>query len=190
MSTSPTDGEDKDQEVAARDIPETMEVAVVLERSRVDHPWMEYKWRADGILVGMGALNTPWRVLRHDAERTHFLAGTLPLELFRRETEGYKLNLSQPVPQVFIVLRPEEEGAHEHDVSPFHVTVCPYEAEGYDESGDEWVEGVPMPPEIQAWVQDFVTRYHVDVPFKKRKRKPYDPRKGRALCDGGDNGRG
>ncbi len=26
--------------------------------------------------------------------------------------------------------------------------------------------------------QDFVDGHHVDVPFKKRKREPYDPRRG------------
>ena len=28
-----------------------------------------------------------------------------------------------------------------------------------------------MPAEILAWVQDFVTRHHVDVPCKKRKNR-------------------
>ena len=35
-----------------------------------------------------------------------------------------------------------------------------------------------MPVDIIAWVEDFVSRHHVDVPFKKRKRKAYDPAKG------------
>ena len=60
---------------------------------------------------------------------------------------------------------------------PFLVTVCPYEAESYTESGEEIVEGVPMPPEILGWVQAFVDTHHVDQPFKKRKqKKAYDPR--------------
>ncbi|TCS63459.1 DUF3305 domain-containing protein [Varunaivibrio sulfuroxidans] len=184
-----------DKDDAQQPIPATMDVGIVLERRRVDNPWVDYRWTANGVLVGRGAraggnAEADWRVLRQDDDRTHFIAGTLTLELFRRETEGYKLNLSQPVPQVFIVLRPEEEGAHPHEVTPFHVTVCPYEAESYDESGDEWVEGVVMPPAIRTWVQAYVERYHVDVPFKKRQRKPYDPRKSGPHYGGGSDGRG
>jgi len=57
--------------------------------------------------------------------------------------------------------------------------------ESYIESGDEIVEGVPMPDAVLAGVGDFVETHHVEVAFKKRKRKPYDPRKG-----GFDQGRG
>ncbi len=36
-----------------------------------------------------------------------------------------------------------------------------------------------MPPEVVAWVLDFVERHHVEEPFVKRKqKKAYDPRKG------------
>ncbi len=42
---------------------------------------------------------------------------------------------------------------------------------GYSEGNDDVVEGVPMPPEILVWLQDFVTRHHVDTPFVKRKNK-------------------
>ena len=61
---------------------------------------------------------------------------------------------------------------------PILLTVCPYEAESYTEDADQIVEGVLMPPEIINWVIDFIKRHHVDVVFKKRKKKAYDPRKG------------
>jgi hypothetical protein len=101
---------------------------------------------------------------------THFQAGTLTLELFRGETEGYLVNLTQVPPVVYVVLRRGEE-ADENEVEPFHVTVCPYEAMGYVEGGDDVVEGVSMPPEVRAWVGEFVERYHVETPFIKRKNR-------------------
>ena len=58
------------------------------------------------------------------------------------------------------------------------IRACPYEAEGYTEDTDQLVEGVLMPSEIAAWIKTFCDTHHKDVPFKKRKRKPYDPRKG------------
>jgi len=71
------------------------------------------------------------------------------------------------------------------------VTVCPFEAQDYDDTEDDMVGGVPMPDEVIAWVQDVVDEHHVDVPFKKRKREPYDPRRGgfaRSPGRGGSHG--
>lgn len=159
--------------------PASMDVGVVLERQNIDNPWADHEWKLAGVVPGKPDLHA-WQVLREGDGWTHFYAATLSIELFRRETEGYKVNLSQSPPRVYVVLRPEEEGAHDHEVTPFHATVCPFEAEGYDESGDEWVEGVEMPDAIHAWVRTFIEQHHVDVPFKKRKRKAYDPRKVRS----------
>jgi hypothetical protein len=50
------------------------------------------------------------------------------------------------------------------------ITASPAEAEGYLASGDEIVEGVPMPVAVIAWLKDFVDRHHVERPFVKRKR--------------------
>ena len=99
-------------------------------------------------------------------------------------TDDYEIGLDV-LPSVFVVLRPDEEDETDHDVVPFLVTACPYEAESYIESGDEIVEGVPMPDVVLAWLEDFVETHHVEETFKNRKRKPYDPRKG-----GFDQGRG
>jgi len=46
--------------------------------------------------------------------------------------------------------------------------------------GDDEVEAVTMPDGLIAFVREFVDRHHVEEPFYKRKRKPYDPRKGSA----------
>lgn len=170
--------EESDPKIAV-EIPSTMEVGIVLERRDIDNKWADHEWKLAGVIPGKPDMDE-WQMLRNGEGWTHFYAGTQTIELFKRETEGYKVNLSQVPPQVFVVLRPEEEGAHDYEVTPFEATVCPFEAEGYDESGDEWVEGTPMPDLIHAWVNAYIERHHVDVPFKKRKRKPYDPRKARS----------
>jgi hypothetical protein len=38
-------------------------------------------------------------------------------------------------------------------------------------SGENIVEGVPMPIKIAAWMQIFVYEYHLDIPFQKHKQK-------------------
>lgn len=152
----------------------SMSVGVVVERREIENPWQDYAWRPIAV-VANAARDENWRELHKGEGWIHFLAATLDLELFRGETEGYMTNLSQDPPQVYVVLRQGEE-ADENDVEPFHLTVCPFEAMSYHESGDEIVEGVPMPEDMIAWVQEFVDLYHVDTPFEKRKNKRHKDR--------------
>ena len=158
---------------------ERLSVGIVIERRKIDNPWQEYRWTPVDVIPGIVVESgTEWKTIREADDWTHFLIGSMEIELFRGETEGYRSNLSNEPPRVYVVLSPGEE-AEDPDVIPFLVTVCPYEAERYTESGEDIVEGVPMPLEIAAWVQSFVDTHHVDAPFKKRKqKKAYDPRKG------------
>lgn len=146
----------------------TMPVSIILERRNSEHPWQDHVWRPIGVLPN--ARRDRWQLLVEGDGWAQFHAATLPLQLHRGETEGYLVNLSQDPPVVFVVLR-RGEASGEMEVEPFHVTVCPYEAMGYVESGDEIVEGVPMPQEVRDWVAEFVAAYHVEAPFVKRRRR-------------------
>ncbi len=157
-----------------------MLVGVVIERRKIDNPWQEYAWRPAAVFVapphmGSGATSEAWRVLRSGEDWVHYHARNFSLELFKGETDGYQENLSQDVPSIFVALQPGED-AEDMEVEPFLATVCPYEAMEYFESGDEIVEGVPMPDDILAWVRAFVDEHHVDTPFKKRKNKRFEDR--------------
>ena len=156
---------------------ESLPLGVVLERRRIDHPWQDFDWRPVTVIPGAPALDPEgaWRMLAEGEDWVHYHSGTLTLELFRRETEGYKVNLSNDPPRVFVILRSGEDMGSAHDVVPFLVTACPYEAQDYLDSGEDIVEGVPMPDVVLAWVHDFVDKHHVDEPFKKRKQKRHDP---------------
>ncbi|HEX2116262.1 MAG TPA: DUF3305 domain-containing protein, partial [Alphaproteobacteria bacterium] len=79
-------------------------------------------------------------------------------------------------PSAYIVL------ARDPAVDPYgivvrHVTVSPGDAEAYMDA-ESAVEAVPLPDVVQAWLEDYVAAFHVEEVFRKRKRKPYDPRKG------------
>lgn len=160
-------------------IVERIPLGVVLERRKSRHPWLDYAWKPVAVVPGAPARDPrgEWSVAAQGEDWVHFFAGTLPLELFRKETEGYRVNLSQDPPRVFVVLRDLEDPAVEHPLVPFVVTASPFESQGYLESGSDLVEPVAMPPELVAFVQDFVDRHHVDQPFYKRQRRPHDPRK-------------
>ena len=159
---------------------DSMRVGIVIERRAIDSRWADHTWLPISVIPGAAPLKNPneWVRLRAGEGWEHFLIGSLEIELFRRETEGYRANLSNVMPYIYVVLaRGTEED--EPEIFPFLVTVCPYEAESYTEGDEEIVEGVPMPEEIAAWLQQFVDSYHVDEPFKKRKnKKAYDPNKG------------
>jgi Protein of unknown function (DUF3305) len=145
-----------------------MPVSVVIERRATDNQWDDHLWRPVGVLP------------RADLERgklmaegegwTQYYGGVLDIELFRGETDGYRTNLSQDSPSVYVVLRRDAD-AEGLEFEPFMATVCPYEAMSYSEGNDDVVEGVPMPPEVMEWLREFVTLHHVDKPFVKRKNR-------------------
>jgi Protein of unknown function (DUF3305) len=145
-----------------------MPLSVVIERRDSKSAWQEFEWRPLGVLPKTDV--APGQLLASGEGWSHIHGGTLDLELFRGETEGYLTNLTQEVPVVFVILRRNDE-TEGSDYKPFLVTVCPYEAMGYSTGGDDIVEGVAMPPEVAVWLREFVAAHHVDVPFQKRKNK-------------------
>lgn len=157
-------------------ISESMNVGVVLERRRLDDPWRDHAWHAVEVVPGAAA-DISWRELGKDEDSVRYLAATLPIEMFRKETESYRINVTGQNPRVFVVLRPEPESPPGREMRPFLATVCPFEAGSYGQSEDETVDAVPMPDEIRAWVEDFIARHHVVEPFVKRQRDRADPDK-------------
>lgn len=152
-------------------ISESMAVGVVLERRPLDNPWQDAEWRAVAVVPGAPAVDA-WRQLDGDGRIVRFHAATLPLELFRKETEAYRYNLSLDPPTVYVVLRESEEA--EHGIAVCEITASPYEAQVFLDAEENMVEPVPMPEAIRAWVAAFVERYHVDEPVYKRTRTSHD----------------
>ncbi len=164
-------------------ITETMPLGLLLERRKIDHPWQEYAWHVYGVLPGARD-DAEWDLVSQDEKQTVYLAQTMTVELFQRETEGYKNNLESGQPAVFVVLRQGEE-EDERDVEPFLMTACPYEAADYLESGEEIVEAVPMPDGVRIWVENFVAEHHVEQKFKKRKLRRQEDGLARRIPMGG-----
>ncbi|MGF1444987.1 MAG: DUF3305 domain-containing protein [Pikeienuella sp.] len=144
-----------------------MPLGVVLRRQPGVTRWASHIWRVSAVLPGAGAAN--WREMRRDGAAVEYHAATLPLELWRAETEAYRVALSNDPPRVFVVLRPEEEDGPE-EIRVHCVTASPFEAQDYLDSGEEQVEPVAMPVALIGWVSDFVAQHHRDEPFVKRQR--------------------
>lgn len=149
----------------------SVSVGVVVERRATNHPWQQWSWLPVAVLAGAPA-GANWRVLREGSGWVQYHAATLPLDLHRKETIGYRLNLSQESPRVYVVMRPSDND--DFPYQPFLVTASPHEAEAYLASGEEIVEGVSMPDSLIALLQDFVDHHHVEEPFVKRSRRRSD----------------
>jgi hypothetical protein len=154
-----------------------MPVSVVIERRATDSQWDDHFWRPVGVLPRADLERG--KLLAEGEGWTQYYGGVLDIELFRGETDGYRTNLSQDSPSVYVVLRRDAD-AEGLEFEPFMATVCPYEAMSYSEGNDDFVEGVPMPPEVMEWLREFVALHHVDRPFVKRKnRRHKDDDRGR-----------
>lgn len=132
--------------------------------------WAKWSWKATAVLPG--AADADWKVLRSDDGATEYHAATKELWLYVSDTEAYAHEFGTESPSIYIVLRPSKlSGEGQLDV--MHVTVSPYEAQDYCDSGEEIVEKVPMPPAVFAWVEAFIEQHHVEEPFVKRRRNKH-----------------
>lgn len=150
----------------------TIEVGVLVERSKGVTPWTDYLWRPVGVLAGVPA-TPPWTRLGGGDERAQFYAGTAAIELHRTETTNYRDNLASGRPSLWVALRPDE--GHDPPYILMAVTADPAEGEGWTEAGNDLVEAVPMPPALQDTIAAFIAEHHVERVFVKRKRDRANP---------------
>jgi len=142
-------------------------MGVVVRRVPGVTKWAPYHWRAVAVLPGAGPAD--WRELRRDGTAVEYHAATLPLDLHGADTEAYLQGITADPPSLYVVLR----DTGQPDGPPLDVvlvTASPFEAQDYCDSGEEIVEKVPMPEGLVAWIRDFVTSFHREEAFVKRKR--------------------
>jgi hypothetical protein len=149
---------------------ETLRLGVVVRRTPGVTRWAPFAWSATAILPG--AADADWRELRREGDAIEFHAATMLLELHGAETEAYLHGLTANTPSIYVVMRPTGDVDSPLDV--LLVTASPYEAQDYTDSGEELVEKVPMPLSVMDWVWDFVSRFHEEEVFVKRKRDKKD----------------
>lgn len=159
----------------------SLPVGVVIRKQPGVTRWAKWVWRAVGVLPGAGPAD--WRELRREGEAVEYHAATRTLEVYRTDTEAYLVSLSNDPPSVYVILRPSEDPQAAQEVEVFMVTASAYEAQDYQDSGEEIVEVVPMPPNLIAWLSDFVGRHHKEEKFVKRRRDRVD-------VEAGEDGKG
>lgn len=150
----------------------TFPVQVVMQRREIQHRWQNEVWEPVEAVSGAGD-GAP-RVIAESAQSTRWLYPDLELVLRVTDADGYFLNVTTSEPSVFVMWRMEAERA-----VPCHVTVSYSEASSWMEGGEN-VDRVRMPPDVFAWVSDFVVRHYRPQPKKKIRPQSFKSPKDRA----------
>lgn len=145
----------------------SISVAVIMERLTLDNKWCSEKWEAIGIIPDISGGNKESRVIFEDALQKQILFPGFDVTLHRDEAEGYYLNLSSPLPKVFVTWRSQDDLA-----VPYIVTVSYNEAARWMDSNEQ-VDGVPMPPDIAEWLGDYVNQNYKPEPKKRHRPQSF-----------------
>ncbi|MEM9278794.1 MAG: DUF3305 domain-containing protein, partial [Pseudomonadota bacterium] len=96
-------------------------LGIIVEKRKSRHPWADWNWKPVAVFVDMQFGETePVRLLGGD-DFQQYHAGTLSLNLHRKDTEALRLNLMLPEPELYVVLREDEEGETEFPYKPYMV---------------------------------------------------------------------
>ncbi|CAD7842916.1 MAG: hypothetical protein [Olavius algarvensis Gamma 3 endosymbiont] len=155
--------EDFDQE-----LPERLNLAVLMEKKPSTHPWAQFSYEALGVVVrGAQEESSVARVYQNDGVE-HFLVTGMVLQLHPDECESYYHNLMSPEPGCFIVADQPDDSA---DMPlPYLVSLSFDEVHAYLE-GDEQVYSVAIPSELYQWAEAYVLTNYVALKKTKRKLK-------------------
>jgi hypothetical protein len=146
-------------------------VAVVMQRRRAQSPWADVIWEPHGVVPAYAGSERKLLVEHEDVAQ--WLHPGFKLELHRDEAEGSYLNAVGIEPRVFVLWRMEGD-----DALPVQVTVSAEEASRWLDGGHA-VDGVSMPPEIYAWVGEYVENNYRPQPQKRIKPRSFQHPKDR-----------
>lgn len=158
---------------------QVMPVGVVLRKSPGVTKWAKFAWRAVCILPG--AAPADWKLLRSEEGVSDYHVTTVPLTIYRSDTEAYVHGLTANVPCVYVICRETHDPARPLDV--VMVTASPYEAQDYSDNGEDIVEKVMMTPQVHAWIAFFVDEHHEEEAFVKRRRDKHREHKQDGIGD-------
>jgi hypothetical protein len=136
-----------------------------MQRRPAKSRWADVIWEPFGVVTGYEGAQA--RLLHEHDGVAQWLHPGFTLELHRDETEGYYLNVSGQEPRVFILWRMDGDTG-----LPLHITASFDEAGRWIDAGHT-VDGVAMPPEIFAWVGDYVEKNYRPQPKKRVKPRSF-----------------
>ncbi|GBO84779.1 MULTISPECIES: DUF3305 domain-containing protein [Marinobacter] len=145
-----------------------LQVGAVVRRSPGVTRWAKHVWKPVAVIPG--APDAFWKELVREGEVVDYHAGTVTMELFRADVEGYLVSLNMSTPSVWIILDRDVTGQSPSGWAVSTVTASAHEALDSLDSGESIVEAVPIPESLAAWIKEFVDMHYIEEPFKKRRR--------------------
>lgn len=135
-------------------------------RQLLTNRWQTEAWEPRSVIPSVEPKGAP-RLLVDEAGMQQWLHAGFELVLHGDEAEGYYLNVSVPGAKVFVLWRMDGDQA-----VPLDVTVS-YNEGGRWLDGGHSVDGVAMPPEVFAWVGDYVEKNYRPEPRKRIKPRSF-----------------
>ena len=132
---------------------EPVPVVVSFESHATGHPWQTVGWRP--VAIEQADPSAPAG------------AEALAIGLHRDEATGYYLNATSGDPSIFVMWRLEEARPR-----ALGVTLSYDEAGRWMDAGES-VDRLPMPPEMFAWLDEFIRLHY--RPEQRRKRQAQRP---------------
>jgi hypothetical protein len=132
---------------------DSLPIAVVMQRRKVSHPWADEAWAAVAVMRDEACAPgiTP---LSSDAERQSWLVSGLALELYGDDNESYHENWLAPSPKVCVGWRMVDGQA-----VPLRASVRCVDGTRMFDSGEP-ADGVMMPPDIHAWLGNYLRQHY------------------------------
>ncbi|MFB2762193.1 DUF3305 domain-containing protein [Marinobacter shengliensis] len=147
-------------------------VGAVVRRTPGVTRWARDIWTPVAVIPG--APEAFWKEMVRNGDVVDYHAGTVTMELFRADVEGYLVSLNMAVPSVWVVLDRDTTGQSPAGWVVTTITASAHEALDTLDSGESIVEPVPIPESLAAWIKEFIDMHFVDEPFKKRRRDRVD----------------
>lgn len=141
-------------------------VAVLLQRFKIDNPWIAEKWQAIGVIPTKKntAQTKDITLISNINDQPVYQHNGFVLELVNDELDSYYQNLASDNASIFVVCREDNDNRP----NPFLTTLSYDEAAIYMET-DETVYAVAIDMQIYQTVERFVLENY--KPEKRKKRK-------------------
>ena len=141
--------------------PNTRVVAVIMERVTLDNRWATERWEAKGVVPHVPESKLEEHVIVEARGLMQMLFPGLTLRLQRDEAEGYYLNITSPLPKMFVLWRMRDGIAR-----PEQLSVSYHEGARWMDA-EETVDGVPLPADLVPWIAEFAAEHYRPEPRKK-----------------------
>lgn len=156
-------------------LPHQITVSAVMEKRASENLWIDFNYKAIGIVVGEAGEEKETKSIFEDGEVEHILVTGLQMRLHEDECESYYHNLMSPKPGCYIVAETPDDP--DQMPVPYLASMSFDEVHAYLE-GDEQVYAVEIPKELYQWVEAFILTHYVAVKKTKRKLKNWHEKQG------------